>query len=140
MNTFNETLSNLKFFPIILDIQFFKVPKKGGTKCNLGFGLCFTITITFRISEGSVTKPETSYNLETGEVKAWGSIDLDNPVSMNLCFPSNIVESPFHSEEDLMKFSVIEDKEYGDVTFLVGEYEKEENEDGFNYNVRINTI
>lgn len=58
---------------------------------------------------------------------------------MNLCFPSNITESPYHSEEDLMKFQVIEDKEYGDVMFLEGEYPKVENRDGFNYNINIKT-
>ncbi|MBS1549051.1 MAG: hypothetical protein JSS94_04175 [Bacteroidetes bacterium] len=135
-----NSTENLRFFPIHLSIEFLRVPKQGSLDCDRGLGFCFKITITFGLEDGTIEKPTTFYNTETGKIGGWGAIDLDDRNNMLIHFPDEISRSSYHSEKDLENFLVLEDKEYGDVTFIEGEYRREENNDGqYNYNIKIQT-
>lgn len=128
---------NLAYFPIVIKIELLKVPKRGSLDCNFGFGLCFSIVITFLYGEGTPTPPQTFYNPETEEIGGWGVVDKTHGDFMKIHFPTELSESPYHSAEDLKKFLVPKDKEYGDITFLEGEYDLEQVTEGFNYRIKI---
>ncbi|MGO3689303.1 MAG: hypothetical protein ACTJF0_02505 [Psychroflexus halocasei] len=41
---------------------------------------------------------------------------------MEIYFPDELANSPYHTEKELNKFLVVKDEVYGDVIFLKGEY------------------
>lgn len=132
-----KALENLEYFPIVIKIQFLKVPKRGSTDCNFGLGLCFTIVITFVYGGGTSTPQKTFYNPKTEEIGGWGMVDKTRKDSMVIHFPKELSKSPFHTEEDLKVFLVPKDKNYGDITFIEGKYNLERAKDGYNYSIKI---
>lgn len=133
------TATSQEFFPIKIKIKFLKVPSRGSTDCNFGLGICITITFEFKLDEGLKEPPETFYNPKTEEIGGWSTIKGENKDVMEIHFPNEITQSPYHSESDLKEFLVPEDQKLGDVTFFKGKYELNKIKKDYVYNVKIAT-
>jgi hypothetical protein len=115
-----KNISNESFKSLPIEINLFKVPKKGSFGCKTGFGLCFRIVIII------AREQEFSFNDLNYNPKNQTANFIFEKISNNkgkLVFPKNILESSLHNFEDFKIFEVSEDTNYGDVIFLKGGYE-----------------
>ncbi|MDN6309139.1 MAG: hypothetical protein ACTHY4_08615 [Flavobacteriaceae bacterium] len=56
---------------------------------------------------------------------------------MEIYFPDELANSPYHTEKELNKFLVVKDEVYGDIIFLKGEYNLKKGKKGYNYDINI---
>lgn len=134
-----DTQVSQEFFPFKIKIEFLKVPGRGSTDCNFGFGICITITFRFEKGKEDKNSAKTFYDLKKEEVGGWSTIKGKNRDVMEIHFPNEIAKSPYHSESDLKEFLVPEDQKIGDVTLLKGKYELNKVKEDYVYNVKIKT-
>lgn len=107
---------NFKSFPI--DIELFKVPKKGDWGCKTGFGFCFRIVII--IANQKFASDELYFDSKEEKVNfMFEKISEDRG---RLIFPLTITNSKSHTRSDFEYFEVTQDTNYGDVTFKKGRY------------------
>lgn len=132
-----ETLSNTEdtqkivpksgadHFGIDINIQLFKKPSTGSITCRTGFGFCVTIVIILRNQQESDIPAYDEINEEVFFVAK-----LIDENSLELHFPSEILDSPYHNDSDFINFEVPEDADFGDVTLLQGSYPLQFDENG----------
>lgn len=133
----NEKKLNIESFKSSnIDIELFKVPKKGSFGCKTGFGFCFRIVIII-FNQPEFKHDELEYDFEQETTNFMFKKTSEN--KGKLIFSSQIIESKYHNLDDFKFFEVYEDTNYGDVTFIKGKYllEIDEKTNNLTYNIDV---